>query len=127
MRAKQVLLIVGGVISVGFGILGAFLPILPTTPFLLLAAFCFARSSDRMYDWLLGNRLIGEYLRRYYEGRGMSRRHKLTTITLLWGVLGISAMVWMGSWWMRAVLSVVGIAVTIHILSLPGAEDAQRS
>ena len=127
MRAKQVLLIVGGVISVGFGILGAFLPILPTTPFLLLAAFFFARSSDRMYDWLLGNRLIGEYLRRYYEGRGMSRRHKLTTITLLWGVLGISAMVWMGSWWMRAVLSVVGIAVTIHILRLPGAEDAQRS
>jgi uncharacterized membrane protein YbaN (DUF454 family) len=118
-RPKRVLLIACGTASVGVGVVGAFVPILPTTPFLLLAAYLFARSSERLYGWLLGNRVIGDYLRRYYEGRCMSGRHKVLTLSLLWSVLSSTAAVAVGAWWVRGVLGGVGIAVTAHILMLP--------
>ena len=125
-RSKQLLFIAGGTASVGIGVVGAFLPILPTTPFLLLAAYLFARSSERLYVWLLGNRLVGGYLRRYYERRSMSRRHKAVTLMLLWSVLLSTAALVVGSWWLRGVLGVVGIGVTTHLLSL-SCEDATRN
>ena len=118
-RPKQLLFIAGGTASVGIGVVGAFLPILPTTPFLLLAAYLFARSSERLYEWLLGNRLVGDYLRRYYEGRCMSRRHKAVTLVLLWSVLASTAALAAGSWWMRGGLGAIGVAVTAHLLLLP--------
>ena len=124
-RPKQLLFIAGGTASVGIGVIGAFLPILPTTPFLLLAAYLFARSSDRLYGWLLGNRFVGSYLRRYYEKRAMSRRHKAVTLVLLWSVLASTAALAAGSWWARGLLGVVGIGVTTHLLMLP-CEDAAR-
>ncbi len=118
-RSRRVLMIAGGTASAGIGIVGAFVPILPTTPFLLLAAYLYARSSDRLYGWLLGNRLIGDYLRRYYERRCMSGRHKLVTLGLLWGVLALSSALAVDAWWARSVLGGIGIAVTAHILMLP--------
>ncbi len=123
-RPKRVLLIACGTASVGVGAIGIFVPILPTTPFLLLAAYLFARSSEHMYRWLLGNRMIGEYLRRYYEGRCMSRLHKVLTLALLWLVLASTAAFVVGSWRVRGVLGVVGAAVTVHILMLPRERDA---
>jgi len=123
MRPKRVLLIVCGTASVGVGVLGAFLPILPTTPFLLLAAYLFARSSERLYRWLLCNRIVGDYLQRYYEAHCMSNRHKIVTLSLLWLVLASSAVLAAGSWWVRGILGIVGIAVTIHILLLPGEKN----
>ena len=119
-RPKQFLLIAGGTASVGIGVVGAFLPILPTTPFLLLAAYLFARSSECLYGLLLGNRLVGDYLRRYYEGRCMSRRHKAVTLVLLWSVLASTAGLAVGSWWLRGGLGAIGVAVTTHLLMLPG-------
>ena len=124
-RRKRVLLIAVGIASVGIGIVGALLPILPTTPFLLLATYLFARSSERLHRWLLGNRLVGDYLRRYYEGRCMSRRHKAGTLVMLWLALATTALFIADSWLVRGVLGVVGVAVTIHILTLQG-ERAQR-
>ena len=118
-RPKQVLLIACGTVSVGVGIVGVFVPLLPTTPFLLLAAYFFARSSERLYRWLLRNRVIGEYLKRYYEGHCMSRRHKVMTLALLWVALASTAALVAESWWLRAVLGGVGLAVTTHILMLP--------
>jgi len=87
----------GGTASVGTGIVGAFLPILPTTPFLLLAAYLYARSSERLHGRLLGNRLVGDYLRRYYERRSMSRRHKAVTLVLMWSALLSTATLVVGS------------------------------
>ena len=124
-RPKRLIFIAGGGASVGIGVVGVFLPILPTTPFLLLAAYLFARSSDRLYGWLLGNRFVGSYLRRYYERRAMSRRHKAVTLVLLWSVLLATAGLVVGSWWVRGLLGVVGIGVTTHLLMLP-CEDATR-
>jgi len=109
-----------GTLAVAVGAIGVFLPLLPTTPFLLLAAFLYARSSQRFYDWLVGNRWIGDYLRRYYERRCMTRRHKTATVAFLWIVLALSAALAVDSWWARGVLGGVGAAVTTHILRLPG-------
>ncbi len=118
-RPKQVLLITCGTVSVGVGVVGVFVPLLPTTPFLLLAAYLFGRSSEHLYRLLLGNRLIGDYLKRYYEGHCMSRRHKVMTLALLWVALASTAVLVAESWWLRAVLGSVGLAVTAHILMLP--------
>lgn len=105
-----------GVFFVALGALGVLLPVLPTTPFLLLAAWCFARSSDRLHDWLHTNRLFGQYLRRYRSGKGIPQHAKIFSISLLWLTLAISI-----AWalperpWLTALLVVIGIAVTAHI------------
>ena len=103
---------------VGLGIVGIFLPLLPTTPFLLLAAFFYSRGSERFRRWLLGNRWFGSYLRRYREHRSMTRRHKAFTLTLLWTGIGLSAGVVVSQWWARLLLAMVAVGVTAHILWL---------
>ena len=92
------------------------LPILPTTPFLLLAAYCFARSSRRAHDWLLTNRVFGRHLRDYLEGKGVSPWAKAGTLVLLWAAIGASVVFFVPMWWARALLRVIGAAVTVHIL-----------
>ena len=112
------MLIGAGWLCVGLGLLGAVLPLLPTTPFLLLAAACFARSSQRFYDWLQENRLFGEYLRRYRDGEGIPLRAKIVAITLIWVSLPASTLLVLPAhWWhMQVALFLVGIVVTVHIL-----------
>ena len=117
-RIPRFLWVVGGTIFVGIGIVGVFLPLLPTTPFLLLAAFLYARGSERFYAWLLGNRWFGDYLRRYREGRSMTRRHKAITLALLWLGIGASAGFLVPQGWARLLLAVVAVGVTAHILCL---------
>jgi len=81
-RFFRYLLIISGTIFLGFGIIGIFLPILPTTPFLLLAAACYARSSKRFYNWLMNNRWFGNYIKNYRDGRGVPLKFKIFTIFL---------------------------------------------
>jgi uncharacterized protein len=88
--AKRRLLIGAGTLSTGLGIIGVFVPILPTTPFLLLAAACYMRSSERFYQWLENHRIFGAYVRNYIEGRGMPVKIKIFTILLLWLAIGLS-------------------------------------
>jgi uncharacterized membrane protein YbaN (DUF454 family) len=117
---KRALLGAAGVLAVGLGLLGVIVPVLPTTPFLLLAAACFLRSSARLHQWLLENRVFGEYLRRYREGEGLPLSSKITTLALLWASLGASAMFAVPSrlWWVRLLLLAVGAGVTVHILKI---------
>lgn len=117
-RITRFLLVAGGTICVVIGIAGIFLPLLPTTPFLLLAALLYSRGSKRFHRWLLGNRWFGGYLRRYREHRSMTRRHKAFTLTLLWVVIGLSAVFVATEWWARLLLAIVVIGVTVHILWL---------
>lgn len=121
-RAKKALLVSCGWIAVGLGIAGIFLPLLPTTPFLLLAAACFFRASPRRYDWLLNHRRLGPYVRRYREQRAIPRRAKLTTIALLWATLALSGWLAVASLWARLLLLGIGIGVTLHVLSLGTSE-----
>ena len=78
------ILFVSGTFCLIAGIVGIFLPLLPTTPFLLLAAFCYARSSQRFYTWLMTNRWFGEYIKNYRDGKGIPVRIKVCKIGLLW-------------------------------------------
>lgn len=80
----RILLIIAGYISLALGILGIFLPLLPTTPFLLLAGACFLRSSDRLYHWLITHRILGPYITSWKKGEGIPKRVKIFSITFLW-------------------------------------------
>ncbi|MBN2494527.1 MAG: YbaN family protein [Deltaproteobacteria bacterium] len=112
---RRGLLVIVGTLCIGLGAVGVVVPILPTTPFLLLAAACFLRSSERLNGWLLGNRVFGEYLRRYRDGEGLPLATKITVIALLWLTLGSSILIMFSAWWLRALLLAVGVGVTIHI------------
>jgi uncharacterized membrane protein YbaN (DUF454 family) len=119
-----------GTLLVGLGVVGMFIPILPTTPFLLLAAACYARSSDRFLRWLLENRWFGAYIRNYREGRGMTRDTKLLILLALWLTLGFSAGFAASAWWLRLVLLAIGAGVSVHIFRLrtyaPGQTEHSR-
>jgi uncharacterized membrane protein YbaN (DUF454 family) len=113
--AKKRLLIGAGTLSTALGIIGVFIPILPTTPFLLLAAACYMRSSERFYQWLISNRVFGSYIRNYIEGRGMPIRMKIFTILLLWLAIGLSITFGVQNMVVRIILICIAIGVTAHI------------
>ena len=120
----KALLILGGTLCVALGVIGIFLPLMPTTVFLLLAAACYARSSDRFYQKLLNNRFLGAYIRNSREGRGMRRRDKAVTLTVLW--LGIGAtIIWSAhTLWLRLLLLAIATGVTVHVAKVPAFEVA---
>ena len=113
--AKRRLLIAAGTLCAGLGIIGIFVPILPTTPFLLLAAACYMRSSERSYQWLTHNRVFGVYVRNYIEGRGMPVRIKIFTILLLWLTIGLSITFAVQNLVIRIILICIAVGVTVHI------------
>ena len=118
-KVLRTLLIAAGLLFVGLGIVGIFLPILPTTPFLLLAAYCFARSSDRFYHWLMTNRWFGAYIRNYREGRGMPLREKIISLTALWLTISATIIFSVSAWWLRLLLLAIALGVTTHLVRLP--------
>jgi uncharacterized membrane protein YbaN (DUF454 family) len=114
---KKWLLILAGSLSVGLGVLGIVLPLLPTTPFLLLAAACYLRSSERLYNWLMNHRVFGKILRDYLHKRTISIRIKISSLTLMWLAISYSAIFVVSVLWVRVLLFAIAIGVTIHILS----------
>ena len=115
-RAKQIMLTACGLLAVGLGTAGIFLPLLPTTPFLLLAAACFFRSSPRLYSWLIAHKRFGRIIRQYREHHAISRRARLATLSLLWGTLAFSGLVVLEAPWARILLLAVGVGVSLHLL-----------
>jgi uncharacterized membrane protein YbaN (DUF454 family) len=113
---KKILLILAGSLALGLGTLGIFLPLLPTVPFLLLAAACYVRSSERLTRWLLSHRYLGKIIVDFQQKKVIPRRTKLFTVALLWLSIGISAAV-VNLLWVRIVLLCVATGVTVHILS----------
>ncbi len=125
----RILLVVCGTLCVTLGILGMILPLLPTTPFLLLAAFCYSRSSKRFYNWLMTNRWCGKYIRNYRQGKGISLKQKLLTILLLWLTIGYAAGFVVRLWWVKIILLGIAIGVTTHLIRIktfkPGPKDPE--
>ncbi len=111
-------LIVIGTLSLGLGILGIFIPLLPTTPFLLLAAYCYFRSSKKLYNWLISNKWFGSYIRNYYEGLGIPLKIKLLSISFLWLTISFSIYFIVSNLIIRIILIIIAIGVTIHILTI---------
>ena len=112
----KALLIGCGTLCVVLGVIGIFLPLMPTTVFLLLAAACYARSSERFHRRLVEHPWLGSYIR---QRHGMTVRQKVFTLMLLWVTLG-ATMIWTAeALWLRVLLALVGVGVTLHVARLP--------
>jgi uncharacterized protein len=104
------------------GVIGVVLPILPTTPFLLLAAACYARGSSRLYGWLLGNRTFGPLIRDWRAHRTIPRRARRNAIALLVVVLGLSVILFIETPVLRVVLVLIGIGVVVFLARIPASD-----
>lgn len=116
---KKGLLIFVGTVSLGLGCIGIFLPILPTTPFLLLSAACYYKSSERLHRWLVNHKVFGKYIKNYMEGKGVAARAKICAIALLWVSISFAAFFAVPVLIVQIILLLIAAGVTIHILKLP--------
>lgn len=113
---KNTIWITAGSIALGLGTLGVFLPLLPTVPFLLLAASCYLKGSPRLYKWLLSHPYFGKIIQDYKENKIIPVKAKVSTIILLWLSIGISIFL-VSILWIRILLLIIAVGVTIHVLS----------
>lgn len=119
----QILYNIAGTISLVLGIVGIILPLLPTTPFLLLATACFYRGSKKMHNWLLNHKIFGKYIKDYIEKNAISARIKSKAISVLWITIGITFVFFTDLLYLRIVLLVIAIGVTTHLVKLDTLED----
>lgn len=124
---KRLILILIGVVATTLGTIGIFLPVLPTTPFLLLALWAFAKSSKRCENFIRTNRLFGKYIDDYSKGEGIPLRAKRASITMLWITILTANFAFIPLHWVKAFLTVVAISVTVHILGNPTKENESCS
>jgi uncharacterized membrane protein YbaN (DUF454 family) len=115
----RVMLVAAGTLCVGLGIVGLFMPVLPTTPFLLLAAACYARASSRFYNWLLNNRTFGPTIREWRRYRSIPYRTKLTAIALMAVTLTSSIVFFVRSPALQAALAVLGVLLAVWMYRIP--------
>lgn len=107
-----------GTLFVVLGTIGIFLPLLPTTPFLLLAVTCYTRGSKRLYGWLLSNRWFGNYIRSYREKKAIPFKIKVLSIAFLWATIGYSSLFAVDIPLVKVILILIAICVTIHIVRI---------
>jgi len=115
---KKIFLIIGGSVSLALGVIGIFLPVLPTTCFLLLAAGCYVKSSERLYNWLINHKILGLYIRSYLEYHAISMKTKVISIAVLWVTILSSAIFFISLLWLQLLLVAIAVGVTIHLAML---------
>ena len=123
MTPIRIVLIIVGILALALGIIGIFLPLLPTVPFVLLAAACFSRGSKKMHDWLVRIPFAGKMIGDYEKGRGVSRRTKFTALLMLWTGMTISAIALVPKPAVLALLAMLAVGTTIIIVRLPKRQD----
>ena len=111
------LLIILGSLSLALGVIGIFLPVLPTTPFLLLSAALYVRSSEKLYQWLINQKYLGTYIRNFREHHAIPLRAKIISITMIWITLIYCSITISNIIWIKLMFIALAIAVTRHILS----------
>ena len=117
-RRSRWALILAGNFFLALGILGILLPLLPTTPFLLLAAACYFRSSEKFYNWLMNNKWLGNYIKNYREKKSIPLKVKVLSLSFLWLTIGYSVFFVVNIFLLRVILILIAIGVTIHVLSI---------
>jgi uncharacterized membrane protein YbaN (DUF454 family) len=115
---KKYLFIAAGFTSLSFGVAGIFLPILPTTPFLLLSAACFLKSSKSLYKWITNHKIFGSYISNYIKFRAVTTKSKILSILFLWVMILSSAVFFTNIIWLRILLVLIASGVTTHILMM---------
>ena len=116
-RMNSLVLTILGLICLSFGILGAFLPVLPTTPFLLLAAALFLRGNRGLYEWLMNHPKLGPYISNFMEHKAIPLNVKVIAVSTLWLTLLYCAIFVAEHWALRGLFILIAICVTVHILS----------
>lgn len=114
---KKTIYIFFGTLSLVLGVIGIFVPVLPTTPLLLLASVCYLRSSKTMYNWIINNKMLGKYIYSYMNYKAIPKTTKTGAIIFLWLTLSISILL-MQSMYIKIFLVLVGIAVTWHVTTI---------
>lgn len=112
----QIIYIIGGTISLGIAILGIFLPLLPATPFLLITAGLYIRSSDKLYQKLMEHKVLGPYITNFKEKRGMPKKSKIIALTMMWTMILISFFFMLDTLLLRSVIISLGLIGTAVIL-----------
>ena len=120
---KKILLIIIGSISLIAGSLGVILPVLPTTPFLLLSLACFVKSSDKLYRFILNNRYLGPYVKDYINGNGIPIEAKKKAITLIWITIGFSVIFVIDKIILRLMLLMIATIVSLYIWTRETADN----
>lgn len=121
-KFKKHLLIIAGILSLCLGTIGILLPLLPTTPFLLLSAYCFTKSSVRLHNWLINHKVFGRYISNYINYHAIPKKTKFLSILLLWLTLMVSILL-LQKILVTFILVIVGISVSIHLLTLNSLES----
>ena len=114
----RVILIIAGWILVALGFIGMFLPVMPTTIFWILSAACFARSSEKFYNWVINNKRFGKFIRDFYEKRGITLKGKIISIGMMNLAIICSVIFAVKILWVKIVMLAVSFLVSIYILSL---------
>jgi uncharacterized membrane protein YbaN (DUF454 family) len=109
--------LLSGTLSLSVGIIGVFVPVLPTTPFLLLSSYCYCKSSKRLHYWITHHPVFGTYIQNYIENKGIRKKDRTIALVFLWAML-ILSMVLSQIIHLRYFLMLVGVAVTIHLMKL---------
>lgn len=113
---KKIIFRILGFTSLILGIIGIIVPILPTTPFLLLSSYFFLKSSERLYNWLINNKILGQYIKDFQIEKSIPLKVKISSISLLWITISTSAIFFIHIIWIKLLLFAIAIGVTIHIL-----------
>lgn len=115
----RVTLVILGTVFVVIGVIGIFLPVLPTTPFMLLAAACYAKSSRRFYNWIMNNKVFGPIIREWRQYRAIPKRAKITAMVLLVLTFGSSILFFVHILWLKILLAVFCLAMLIFMWRIP--------
>lgn len=108
-----------GIISLVIGIVGVFLPVIPTTPLILLSAWCFFRSSSRLYRWVVSNERLGPTIVNFQEGRGITTKTKIRAVVMMWLTISVSVYFFITNIYLITFLYLIAIGVTIYLFRLP--------
>ena len=110
--------LISGFLLVAIGVIGNFLPLLPTTIFLILASVCFVKSSPRANEWLRNHKVLGAYIKNYQDKSGLTITSKIFNLILLWGMITLSAFLFTDELYMRLLLFAIAIGVSIHLVMI---------
>ena len=125
-RLVRVLFTLAGAVALGLGLIGIVLPLLPTTPFVLLATACFARGSERFHQWLLANRTFGPMVYEWERHRSLPYRTKVTAIVLMSLTMAVSIVFFVEPAWLKAALALFGVALALWMYRIPSRDRDQR-
>jgi len=112
-----------GTLALVLGVIGAFLPVLPTTPLILLAAWCYIRSSKKFYEWLINDERFGKTIEDYHEGRGIKKNTKVKAIGMMWLTISVSSYFFITSTELIAFLYMIAITVSVYIYRQPTLDE----